>query len=132
MAEKVAQGSCMCGSIRYEARGDLRPLCACHCNSCRKSSGHYTAATAVKKENLTVFGDSLKWYRADDIAERAFCSNCGSNLFYRPFNKGWTSIFSGTLDGETGLSIESQIFVEEKGDYYELPDVPVIQQSDLG
>lgn len=41
------------------------------------------------------------------------------------------SIFSGTIDGETGLSIASQLNVESKGDYYTLPDVPVISQDML-
>ncbi len=132
MNEKMTTGSCMCGDVTYEARGELRPICACHCTLCRKSSGHYSAATSVSNDRFRVSGDSLKWFRSSDIAERGFCGNCGSNLFYRPFGKDRTSIFSGTIDGETGLKIDSQIWVEDKGDYYELPDVRVIDQGELG
>ncbi|MGB1257520.1 MAG: GFA family protein [Thiolinea sp.] len=131
MSETIKTGSCMCGQVHYEVRGELRPVCACHCTLCRKSSGHYVAATSAPNENLTVHGDSLRWYKSSDYAERAFCGNCGGNLFYRPFGKGSTSIFAGTLDGDTGLKIESQLYPEDKGDYYELPDVPVIDQSEL-
>ena len=121
----------MCGSVRYQALGDLRPICLCHCTMCRKASGHYTAATAVPTENLTITGDTLQWYRSSDYAERGFCSECGSSLFFRPFGKKKTSIFVGSIDGDTGLQTDSQIWAEDKGDYYELPNVNVIQQSDL-
>ena len=86
----------------------------------------------MPSDNIEVSGDGLKWYRSSDVAERGFCGNCGSNLFYRPFGKGRVSIYSGSIDGNTGLVIESQIWIEEKGDYYDLPDVPVIDQSELG
>ncbi len=132
MIENIHTGSCMCGNVSYQTRGELRPICACHCIQCRKSSGHYSAATSVPTDNIEISGDDLKWYRSSDIAERGFCGNCGSNLFYRPFGKGRVSIYSGTIDGDTGLSITSQIWIEEKGDYYDLPDVPVIDQSELG
>ena len=32
------------------------------------------------------------------------------------------SIFAGTLDGETGLSIAGHIFADDKGDYYQIED----------
>ncbi len=40
-------GSCLCGAVTYEVRGDLRPSVACHCSQCRKTSGHYWSATQV-------------------------------------------------------------------------------------
>jgi hypothetical protein len=132
--DKTITGSCMCGRVSYQVTGPLRPICACHCTQCRKSSGHYSAATSASNDDLTISGDSLKWFQFenDDSADRGFCGHCGSNLFFRPKGKNRTSIFSGTIDGDTGLVIESQIFIEDKGDYYQLPDVPVIEQSELG
>ena len=129
---KITNGSCMCGQVTYQINGPLRPITACHCTQCRKSSGHYSAATSTPSENLTTKGDSLKWFKSSNVASRGFCSTCGSNLFWRPVGKGRTSIFSGSIDGPTELKIENQIFVEDKGDYYELPDVKVIEQAELG
>lgn len=35
------------------------------------------------------------------------------------------SIFAGTLDSPTGLSVTGHIFCADKGDYYEIPaDLP--------
>jgi hypothetical protein len=41
-------GGCLCEGVRYTLTGDLRPIIACHCQQCQKTSGHYVAATAAK------------------------------------------------------------------------------------
>ena len=49
---EVQRGGCLCGAVRYEAQGPLRPVVACHCDMCRRTSGHFAAATAVRREAL--------------------------------------------------------------------------------
>jgi len=56
-AAPTARGRCLCGAVRYELRGPLRPVVACHCNMCRRTSGHFAAATAARRkggERITV------------------------------------------------------------------------------
>jgi hypothetical protein len=117
-------GSCLCGGVRYEVSGPLRPVVACHCTQCRKTSGHYVAATQAPEAKITMHGDTLRWFRSSEQAERGFCGVCGSNLFWRRFG-------SDKISGPTGLRMESQIHSESKGDYYDLPDAPDIDQSSL-
>ena len=38
---------------------------------------------------------------------------------------------AGTIDGATGLQLTTQLHAENKGDYYDLPNVPIIEQSEL-
>lgn len=117
------EGSCICGSVTYEIHGDLRDVIACHCKECRKFSGHYTAATATTPENLILLNsDGLKWYRTSSVAQRGFCSHCGSSLFWKPDSGDRISIFVGSIDGRTELSLTSNIYTEEKGDYYSIDD----------
>ncbi len=47
-----ATGGCLCGAVRYELQGRLRAVVACHCGQCRRTSGHYVAATAVRHDRL--------------------------------------------------------------------------------
>jgi hypothetical protein len=130
-AEPVS-GNCLCGSVRYEVDQFARGVVGCHCEQCRKTSGHYVAATKATHDNLRMISDkTLKWYRSSDIAERGFCSECGSNLFWQPGERATTSIFAGTIDGETGLKMTSQIHCESKGDYYDLPDAHVMEQDKI-
>ncbi|MBT4521434.1 MAG: GFA family protein [Halieaceae bacterium] len=128
----ITRGSCLCGNVSYEVVGDLRPICLCHCSQCRKASGHYTAATSAPISNITIEGASLKWFDSSTYARRGFCDSCGSSLFYEPLGEKRLAIFCGSIDGDPGVSIDSQIFVEEKGDYYATPDVKVVNQSELG
>jgi hypothetical protein len=124
-------GSCLCGGVTYRVSGPLRPVVACHCTQCRKTSGHYVAATQCAATDLSVEGATLRWFASSDAAERGFCSRCGSNLFWRRPGGGRVSIWAGSLDGETGLRLVAQIHAGSKGDYYDLPDVECVAQESL-
>lgn len=116
-------GSCYCGAVTYEVVGELRPSVACHCTQCRKTSGHYWSATQVPTENLRITKDEgLKWFRSSETARRAFCTECGSSLFWELDGEGATSIGSGTLDGSSGIRQVKHIYVADKGDYYDIAD----------
>lgn len=113
-------GSCLCGDITYVITGPLRPVVACHCAQCRKSSGHHVAATSCHRDDIEITG-KVAWYQSSDTARRGFCGTCGSNLFWDGAGVN-LSIFAGTLDGPTGLKMAGHIFCADKGDYYELSD----------
>ncbi|PIB22879.1 aldehyde-activating protein [Amylibacter kogurei] len=116
-------GSCECGSVTFEITGNLRPVVACHCTQCRKTSGHYWAATQVDNENLKIINKSgLKWFRSSNFARRGFCTGCGASLFWQLDGENATSIGAGALDGETNLKTEKHICCADKGDYYDISD----------
>ncbi|MEM8690321.1 MAG: GFA family protein [Pseudomonadota bacterium] len=117
-------GSCLCGAIRYELTGELRPSVACHCTQCRKTSGHYWSATQVPAEAFRLIkGDGLTWYRSSPKAERGFCGLCGSSLFWRHEDDGGAiSVATGTIDGPSGLTTSKHIYTAHKGDYYDIAD----------
>ena len=114
------EGGCLCGAVHYLVRGPLRPVVACHCTQCRKSSGHHVAATSCARADIEITG-KVTWYRSSDTARRGFCGICGSNLFWDGAGEN-LSIFAGTLDGKTGLTMAGHIFCADKGDYYEISD----------
>lgn len=116
-------GSCLCGAVAFEISGQLRDVLGCHCQQCRKQSGHYWAATSVADEALTFTRqDGLAWYRASDTARRGFCKLCGSTLFWKPDNAARTAVGAGAFDGDTGLRMTHHVFVADKGDYYRIVD----------
>jgi hypothetical protein len=123
MSEPFATGGCLCGAVRYEVRGPLRPVVACHCEMCRRTSGHHAAATATHREALILRKDrGLRWFDSSPAARRGFCQVCGSNLFWEPRDGSRLSIMAGTLDKPTGLAIAVHIFVNDAGDYYRIAD----------
>lgn len=120
-----ASGGCLCGAVRYRVRGPLRPVVNCHCTQCRRTSGHYVAATACRPKDLTLTAsEELRWYRSSETARRGFCGRCGSNLFWEPADKerDEVMILAGTLDKPTGLETAAHIFTADAGDYYTLTD----------
>jgi hypothetical protein len=112
-------GSCLCGGVRFEVHGKLRPTIACHCTQCRKQTGSYMSATACADKDLVfVRQDGLKWFRSSAEARRGFCKECGSPLFWKQDGSDRTSISAGSIDGATGAPLEGHIFCASAGDYY--------------
>ena len=121
-SELPHSGRCLCGAVCYEVRGPLSDAHACHCGQCRRQSGHFVVATGAKRADFVLTEQrGLKWYRSSEIAQRGFCGDCGSVLFW---DDGGTeiSINAGSLDTPTGLTLTKHIFVDDKSDYYEIND----------
>jgi hypothetical protein len=116
-------GGCLCGAVRYEVRGSLRPVVDCHCTQCRRTSGHFAAFTATRSENLVLTeSEGLRWYRSSETARRGFCEICGSSVLWERAPGERISIAAGTLDVTTGLETVAHVFVEDSGDYYTISD----------
>lgn len=127
---KMHKGSCLCGAVSFEINADLPQTSACHCTKCRKHSGHYEASTDVPRSAVTIFGsENVTWYHSSEKVRRGFCSTCGSSLFWDPIHKDWTAIAMGAFDKPTNTKLVRHIFVDDKGDYYEIGDgLPQNQQ----
>lgn len=116
-------GGCHCRRVRYRARGVNRQVTECHCSQCRKQVGHRYASTGAKTSDIEIDGAAnITWYRATLYAKRGFCSTCGSHLFWRQTSEDYTGILAASIDQPSGLSMAKHIFVEDKGDYYDITD----------
>lgn len=121
MTQDRKTGSCLCGAVRYEVNGPLKQVVACHCTMCRKQSGHHYATTSAWHDHFTLTEErGLKWYRSSDSSRRGFCAECGSVLFFETDGQGRIAIAAGTIDAPTGLHIAAHIYIDDKGDYYEI------------
>jgi hypothetical protein len=59
-------------------------------------------------------------YASSPWAERAFCSHCGTHLFYRLLATNEHFLSAGLFQDEDGMHLSSQIFIDEKPGYYDL------------
>ena len=125
-------GSCLCGKVSFKIDELIRDVVMCHCQQCRKQTGHLVAATRIKDTGIELSGDEhLTWYAASDEAKRGFCKHCGSVLFWKSNGSDSTAVMAGSLESPTGLETKSHIFTEYKGDYYEITDnLPQHKHSD--
>ena len=112
-------GRCECGAVAFEVDAVRETVTFCHCSQCRRTSGHFWAATRAPFDQVRFTKDEgLRWYASSDFAKRGFCGNCGSSLFYRMNEEDGIGIAAGCLDAPTGMTPGKHIFVADKGDYY--------------
>ena len=114
----------------------MRPVGACHCKQCQRATGSYFMATGVALSDLTIDDSqgALTWFRDPngDWAERGFCNRCGSNIFWKRDNADYMAVTAGTLNEPTGLKLTTHIFVDYKGDYYDITDgLPQLPEGGL-
>lgn len=122
--KKKLTGSCLCGEVSYSIYGVARDVVNCFCSQCRKTSGHYVAATRVNKEELTITKDkTLKWYECLPKVYRGFCNQCGGSLFWDNGKDNEISIMAGALDAPTNLNTIKNIYIEDASDYCKIPEV---------
>src|SRR4051794_18208007 len=122
-----AHGRCLCGGIQYAVRGDLRDVLNCHCERCRQFTGHHMASTSALLSDITVEDPEslLRWFYPVPEAGYAFCSRCGSSLFWQSTaDPTRRSICAGTLDPPTGLKTIQAWWTSQASDYHVRPDIP--------
>ncbi|MCL6415725.1 GFA family protein [Aestuariirhabdus sp. Z084] len=85
--------------------------------------GNFGPHTKAPKANIRLTEDKgLAWYKTSDVARRGFCRECGSSLFWEPFDLDATGIIAGSLDTPDKLKTMGHIFVGEKAGFYEITD----------
>lgn len=118
----VTEGACLCGAVRLMLPAAVATSDACHCSMCRKlcGGGPMLALHAPGGAKPAITGEeNLRVYKSSDWAERAFCGTCGTPIWYHFVEGGFYSLSAGLFDPD-GLTLEKQIFVEEKPDLYTL------------
>ena len=116
---KAVSGGCLCGAVRFTATLKNHELGVCHCSMCRKwAVGPFFA---MECEGTVKIADAsqLGAYRSSEWAERCFCKQCGSVLFYRLVGKDFSAVSAEAIDDRSGLTFTSQIFIDDKPAYYD-------------
>ncbi len=116
-----AVGRCLCGAIELHATEVNPHIGACHCSTCRGWGGGALLAVDCGSA-VTIKGtnpDRLQVYKSSEWAERGFCGDCGTHLFYRIKKTQQHIVNVGLFDELKEFELDHQIFVDEKPDYYE-------------
>lgn len=80
----VLTGGCLCGAIRYEARGAPYHRTVCHCSICRRSAGAPMVAWfSVKPADFAFTKGQPSTYRSSAKAQRSCCPLCGTQLTFK-------------------------------------------------
>ncbi|WP_020208548.1 GFA family protein [Gilvimarinus chinensis] len=109
------KGQCLCGAIEINAPSTDH-IALCHCSMCRRWGGGPMHAVHCEGD-VSFSGASPSRYPSSDWAERGFCGQCGTHLFYYliPADQ---YILSAGLFSEQSFTVDQEIFVDEKPEYY--------------
>ena len=129
MSNETLEGSCLCGGVRYEARGPLKAMARCHCRECRKASGAEFAtngSVAAGDFRLITGRELLREFESSPGQARVFCRNCGSPILKRSADKPESlRLRLGCLDSDLDQNPVVRVFLSEKLRFSEiLDDIP--------
>ena len=113
-----ATGHCLCGAVKFTAEGVEQHIHGCHCSMCRRWSGGPMLAASV--ESIAFEGEeNIKRYDSSEWAQRGFCRECGSSLFYylKPANRH--IVCTGAFDDTASFELAGEIYVDEKPSFYD-------------
>ena len=80
-------GGCQCRRGRYTVQVDPAEAYLCHCRMCQRATGGVSIAFANFRQDQIEWEHEPDWYDSSPIAERPFCSRCGTPLGFR-FKEG--------------------------------------------
>ena len=120
MANTVINGSCLCGSVKYEISGKVGDIVHCHCRTCRKAHGSAFSSVADAQDNdFKLLGsENLKSYESSEGKHRYFCANCGTQVYAKRNNTAHIILRLGSLDSEIDSIEKEHIWVSEKAGWY--------------
>ena len=75
-------GGCACGRVRYTAAIDNDEAYLCHCRMCQRASGSVSLAMKNVKKADVAWQREPDLYASSPIAQRGFCSACGTSLTF--------------------------------------------------
>ena len=122
------EGSCLCGSVRYQSDADPMMVVNCYCKTCQKNTGSTNSYNyGVPEGSVKVTGDTVAVYEDRSGASgkpfhRRFCSKCGSHfLSSGEAYQGVEFIKAGTVDTDR-LAPAAHIWCEEKLEWVPIPE----------
>lgn len=98
--ETIHRGSCFCGAVQLEVRGEPEAMGYCHCESCRHwSAGPVNAFTLWKPQAVTITrgADNLDSYHKTPQSRRKWCRTCGGHVLTEHPELGLIDVYAAIL-----------------------------------
>lgn len=129
-AERIREGHCLCGAVRFRALGESDSTTWCHCTMCRRASGTPGVAWATYAVSQVIWsGEPLVRYASSNIAERGFCARCGGALLFQFREKPESiDLAVGAFDDPESLPPQDHIFTDTRVAWMDAgPNLPIRQ-----
>lgn len=115
--DQTIETECMCGAVKVKAVKVDKHAGACHCSMCRKWGGGPLLAVDCGTDVLFEGDENIKVYSSSNWADRGFCSQCGTHLFYRLKGSGQYIMPAGLFE-QMDFDFDHQVFIDQKPGWY--------------
>ena len=124
MTDRVLEGKCECGAVRYAVSNSFLYASNCHCSNCRAGTGSaFKPFAGIEREKLRVTEgvDQLLVFGEPD-ENHTRCGTCGSLLFSVVRNGEYVHVAMGSLIDAPSIRPTKHIFVGSKAEWFEITD----------
>lgn len=119
MADTIdAKGQCLCGAVTIDAHSLQTHVGVCHCGMCRHWGGGPLMALRCEGDVSIEGSGYVTLFESSEWAERGFCKQCGTHLFYRLKQSQEYFLPAGLFDLDEELNFDHQVFIDKKPLYY--------------
>lgn len=123
MSRLPVTGGCQCGAVRYALSAQPGGAHFCHCRMCQRAvGGPFAALAGVTRSQLSWTRGQAAVFSSSSVADRGFCSACGTPLFFAYKDGDWISLTIGSLDHPEAHPIEIHYGVESRLPWLQLCD----------
>ncbi len=112
----VRSGRCLCGAVRFTARGAPRWVAHCHCESCRRATSAALATYAgFDTANVEWTAERPREFSSSPGVLRRFCGKCGSPMSFEGVRwPGEIHLFAASFDQPESLRPTIHVHVGEQ------------------
>lgn len=124
MAVVERTGHCLCGTVRFAARGEPKWVAHCHCESCRRAtSAAFATYAGYPADAVTWTTAAPRAYASSPGVTRTFCGNCGSPMSFSGARwPGEIHLFAASFDTPETLTPHVHVYAEEQLSWVHLGD----------
>lgn len=113
----------MCGAVKFTAKTTGR-FAICYCKMCQRWASGVFMGAQTEGFALSEGTDEMTIINSSDWASRAFCSQCGSNIYYDADDQDHPNVSLGAFDDTDGLRPAIQWYIDKKP-----KDIPQIHDA---
>lgn len=113
------QGHCLCGAVQFTVDEAKHEHHVCHCGMCRRWTGG-AGLFAVPVSGLAFESrEHVGVLNSSDWAERGFCTQCGTPLFYHLKGTDTYMMSVGAFADQTPFRLVGEICIDRKPSGYD-------------
>ncbi|RYD58102.1 MAG: GFA family protein [Sphingomonadales bacterium] len=91
-------GGCQCGRVRYRVNVADDEAYLCHCRMCQRATGGVSIAFKNVEKTEVTWDREPDRFASSPIAQRGFCSACGTPLTYEAHDHPYMDLTIGSFD----------------------------------